>query len=119
MVKIIDKIKALDEEQTFFSYEYFPPKTDAGVLNLFDRIDRMARTEPLFCDCTWGAGGSTSDLTLEICTTVQKFFGLDIMMHLTCTNITRDSLFEARISNGDQNTTVISKGETFQCMKTP
>ena len=58
MVKIIDKIKALDEEQTFFSYEYFPPKTDAGVLNLFDRIDRMARTEPLFCDCTWGAGGS-------------------------------------------------------------
>ena len=95
MVKIIDKIKALDEEQTFFSYEYFPPKTDAGVLNLFDRIDRMARTEPLFCDCTWGAGGSTSDLTLEICTTVQKFFGLDIMMHLTCTNMSVSLLYDA------------------------
>ena len=94
-MKIIDKINALPEDKKFFSYEYFPPKTDAGVLNLFDRIDRMARTEPLFCDCTWGAGGSTSDLTLEICTTVQKFFGMDIMMHLTCTNMSVALLYEA------------------------
>ena len=94
-MKIIDKINALPEDKKFFSYEYFPPKTDAGVLNLFDRIDRMVATEPLFCDCTWGAGGSTSDLTLEICTTVQKFFGTDIMMHLTCTNMSVSLLYEA------------------------
>ena len=55
----------------------------------------MARTEPLFCDCTWGAGGSTSELTLEICTTVQKFFGVDIMMHLTCTNMSVELIYDA------------------------
>ena len=94
-MKIIDKINALPEDKKFFSYEYFPPKTDSGVLNLFDRIDRMTRTEPLFVDCTWGAGGSTSDLTLEICTTVQKYFGADIMMHLTCTNMSVSLLYDA------------------------
>ena len=94
-MKIIDKYNALALDEHFFSFEYFPPKTDAGVLNLFDRIERMAATEPLFCDCTWGAGGSTSELTLEICTTVQKFFGVDIMMHLTCTNMPSSSIYEA------------------------
>jgi len=94
-MKIIDKINALGEEECFYSYEYFPPKTPAGVTNLYARIDRMAATAPLFVDCTWGAGGSTSDLTLEICKTVQEYMGVDIMMHLTCTNMAVDTLYSA------------------------
>eukprot|EP01104_Vermistella_antarctica_P000530 TRINITY_DN10687_c0_g1_i1.p1 TRINITY_DN10687_c0_g1~~TRINITY_DN10687_c0_g1_i1.p1 ORF type:complete len:588 (-),score=189.29 TRINITY_DN10687_c0_g1_i1:61-1824(-) len=93
-MKIIDKIKAYDEKP-FFSFEYFPPKTEIGVSGLYDRLDRMARLEPAWIDVTWGAGGSTSQLTSDICLNAQKYCGVEVMMHLTCTNITRDTLKEA------------------------
>ena len=37
-----------------------------GVQNLYERVERMGKLEPLFVDITWGAGGSTSELTLEL-----------------------------------------------------
>jgi hypothetical protein len=33
-----------------------------------------------------GAGGSTSELTVELCTNAKAKFGLDVNMHMTCTN---------------------------------
>lgn len=39
--------------------------------------------EPLFCDMTWGAGGSTSELTLELCLRMTKEVGVETNMHLT------------------------------------
>jgi methylenetetrahydrofolate reductase (NADPH) len=35
-------------------------------MNLYERVERMAKLEPMFVDITWGAGGSTTDLTLEL-----------------------------------------------------
>lgn len=73
MVKIIDKInEKLNAGETFFSFEYFPPKTEEGVKNLHERQKRMVELGPLFCDITWGAGGSTADLTLTIADKMQK-----------------------------------------------
>lgn len=43
-----------------------------GVENLFDRQDRMAGYGPMFCDITWGAGGTTAELTLDIATKMQN-----------------------------------------------
>jgi methylenetetrahydrofolate reductase (NADPH) len=87
-MKIIDKIKkAQEEKKVLFSFEYFPPKTPEGVKNLYERMDRMGQLEPTWIDVTWGAGGSTSELTLEICKTAQNLCGLETMMHLTCTNL--------------------------------
>ena len=60
--------------------------------NLYSRIDRMASLHPAYIDVTWGAGGSTADKTLEICKTIQKYFGLEVMMHLTCTNMAVSSI---------------------------
>jgi methylenetetrahydrofolate reductase (NADPH) len=94
--KVHEKIAHKQETgKVFFSFEYFPPKTPSGVDNLYDRIDRMARVEPLFVDVTWGAGGSTSDLTLEISGNIQRYFGLDVCMHLTCTNMPAGKVDEA------------------------
>ena len=59
MVKIIDKIRQAPKTQPFFSFEFFPPKTEAGVENLYLRMDRMTGLQPMFVDITWGAGGST------------------------------------------------------------
>lgn len=58
-----------------------------GVQNLYARIDRMAQYKPLFIDVTWGAGGSTSDLTTDICLNAHRYVHLDVQMHLTCTNM--------------------------------
>lgn len=92
---IADKIAARSAEGTpFFSFEYFPPKTETGVANLYDRVDRMAKVEPLFCDVTWGAGGSTSDLTLSLSGNMQQYLGVDVMMHLTCTNMPAGKVLE-------------------------
>merc|ERR1719240_1686825 len=41
-------------------------------------------------DVTWGAGGSTADTTLSLCETAMDVTGLDVLMHLTCTNVTVD-----------------------------
>mmetsp|Transcript_16522 Transcript_16522/g.47426 ORF Transcript_16522/g.47426 Transcript_16522/m.47426 type:complete len:721 (+) Transcript_16522:150-2312(+) len=77
----------------FYSFEFFPPKTEAGLDNLLTRIDRMAhRLDPLFVDVTWGEAGSTSARTLAVAAHAQRFCGVDVLMHLTCTGLTREQL---------------------------
>merc|ERR1719355_566695 len=49
----------------------------------------------MWIDVTWGAGGSTADKTLEICIEALKYRGLNVMMHLTCTNMPKEKLKEA------------------------
>eukprot|EP00882_Tetradesmus_deserticola_P021502 GHRQ01023275.1.p2 GENE.GHRQ01023275.1~~GHRQ01023275.1.p2 ORF type:complete len:259 (+),score=110.45 GHRQ01023275.1:82-777(+) len=95
-MKIVDKINAnIQEGKTFFSFEYFPPRTEEGVENLFERLDRMVAYGPTFCDITWGAGGSTADVTLGIATKMQNLFCVETMMHLTCTNMPVEALDNA------------------------
>merc|ERR1719331_2988928 len=45
----------------------------------------------MWIDVTWGAGGSTADTTLSLCETAMDVTGLDVLMHLTCTNVTTDT----------------------------
>ena len=53
-MKIIDKInEAVSQDKTFFSFEYFPPKTDDGVENLYSRLQRMSKLNPMFIDGKW------------------------------------------------------------------
>ena len=64
----IEKVLANSpQDRTFYSYEYFPPKTDQGVENLLERVERMGTTNPLWVDVTWNAGGRTSDITMDLC----------------------------------------------------
>ncbi|CAO0790538.1 unnamed protein product [Mucor circinelloides] len=106
-MKVIDKIhKAEQEGRPFWSFEYFPPKTSQGVQNLYDRMERMQRYGPEFIDVTWGAGGTSADLTTEIVATAQSVYGLETMMHLTCTNMPVkqiDDALEAAKNCGCQN----------------
>jgi hypothetical protein len=59
-------------EQSWISFEFFPPKTPEGVKNLFKVMKELKHYNPLFIDMTWGAGGSTSDLTLDLCAQVNQ-----------------------------------------------
>ncbi len=95
-MQILDKIKDYERlGKPFFSFEYFPPKTETGLHNLYSRLDRMAGLEPCFIDITWGAGGSTSETTLTLSKDAQTYFGLDVMMHITCANLSETRLRSA------------------------
>ena len=87
-MKIIDKIN--NQNDIYYSFEYYPPKTKLGQQNLYFKLEKMALYEPLFVDLTWGAGGSTSDLTLEMSINMQNKLCLETQMHLTCTNMNKE-----------------------------
>jgi methylenetetrahydrofolate reductase (NADPH) len=105
--KLVDLVaESVKAGKPFCSFEYFPPRTDDGVKNLYDRIQRMAQQKPLFVDFTWGAGGSTSDLTVELCTKTKAMTGLDVNMHMTCTNqpaVKVDEGLAAAVAGGIRN----------------
>jgi len=83
--------------EIFFSFEFFPPKTEAGVINLFHRFDRMGELDPLFIDVTWSAGGSTAgkkNQTLQIVKESQHYCCIPTNMHLTCNTSTKEEIRE-------------------------
>jgi methylenetetrahydrofolate reductase (NADPH) len=67
-----------------FSFEFFPPKTEEGVRNLFVALEELAPLNPSFVSVTYGAGGSTRELTVELTARIKREIGLEAMAHLTC-----------------------------------
>ena len=84
-----------NDDKVTYSFEFFPPKTDVGVKNLDTRLGKMRGMAPEFVDYTWGAGGSTSELTMELCTSAQNKHGYISNMHLTCTNMEKGKVEDA------------------------
>lgn len=74
------------------SIEIFPPKTPAGDLALFESLDRLTAFRPGFVSCTYGAGGSTSKRTVELCVEIQRRYQIAATSHFTCVGATRDEL---------------------------
>ena len=75
------------------SFEFFPPKTEEGDRNLFEKtIPALAQAKPDFCSVTYGAGGSTRDKTLMMVDRIQREHGLTGLAHLTCVNHTREEV---------------------------
>lgn len=83
------------------SIEIFPPKTPAGDEALQETLRRAAFWNPGFISCTYGAGGSTRNRTLEICSAIQNEFDLTATAHFTCVGATQDELVNWLESAGD------------------
>jgi len=92
-MKLVEKLEKV--QGPFYTFEFFPPRTDQGFSNLLLRISRLAGLKPLAVNITWGAGGSTKDQTLELAALTQKEYGIDTVMHLTCTNMVQGSVDDA------------------------
>jgi len=75
-----------------FSFEFFPPKTDAGVTSLERTIRELADLQPAFVSVTYGAGGSTRQKTLDIVRWIEREAHITAMAHLTCVGSTRDEI---------------------------
>jgi methylenetetrahydrofolate reductase (NADPH) len=85
------------------SFELFPPKTPQGVANLFQHVSQLTSFEPSFITCTYGAGGSTQELTLEIVARVNREFKVPVATHLTCVGRTVDELRQYLRAAREQN----------------
>ncbi|KAI0807792.1 MTHFR-domain-containing protein [Fomes fomentarius] len=91
-MKFVDKISQHDGGKLFYTFEFFPPKTDQGLENLVSRIARMVTLDPLAVSITWGAGGTTKDRTLDLAGLTQLEYGADTILHLTCTNMVQGTV---------------------------
>jgi len=73
------------QSDPIISFEFFPPKTDAGYRSLFRTIQDLKQLSPGFVSVTMGAGGSTRTKTVEITIEITREIGLVTMCHLPCT----------------------------------
>ena len=70
--------------RTTFSFEFFPPKSPEAAENLFETIRDLEAYQPHFVSVTYGAGGSTRELTHELVVRIKQTTSLDPVPHLTC-----------------------------------
>src|SRR5215472_17879548 len=74
------------------SFEFFPPKSEAGFAQLFSTIDDLHPLRPTYVSVTYGAGGSTRQKTVELVERIQRELKIRAMAHLTCVGHTADEL---------------------------
>jgi len=80
-----------DKKRTY-SFEFFPPKTRSGLKKLYETAGALKVLDPDFFSVTYGAGGGTRDLTMEIACELQKRFEIPAVHHLTCIGHSRGDL---------------------------
>jgi methylenetetrahydrofolate reductase (NADPH) len=88
-MRIVDK---LGGKSPAISFEFFPPKDQEGVNRLFATVADLAPFAPAYVSVTYGAGGSTRQLTVELVGRIQREVGIEAMAHLTCVGATQAEL---------------------------
>lgn len=83
------------------SFEFFPPQNLEASFRLWDTVQSLAPLGPRFVSVTYGAGGTTRDLTRDAVATLHKNSGLTMAAHLTCVDATRDETLEIAKSFAD------------------
>lgn len=89
-----------------FSFEFFPPKTDAAQLSLGRTIAELEGLNPAFVSVTYGAGGSTRERTRDLVVWMRKETNISPMAHLTCVGHTRadiDAILDTYQAAGIEN----------------
>ncbi|MEO6991728.1 MAG: methylenetetrahydrofolate reductase [NAD(P)H] [Candidatus Baltobacteraceae bacterium] len=76
--------ESLATRRPHFSFEFFPPKSDAGVAALFETIGTLRELQPGFVSVTYGAGGSSRARTIEVAKRVKAELDIEVLAHLTC-----------------------------------
>lgn len=96
-----------------FSFEFFPPKTPAGLESLRTAIRALRDLNPSFVSVTYGAGGSTRDQTVELVAEIQRHYGIEAMAHLTCVGSTREELSAVlhRLTDAGVNNVLSLRGD--------
>ena len=72
------------EQPLTCSFEFFPPKTEKSAEALYRSIAQLEALKPSFVSVTYGAGGSTREVTNELVLRIKQTTSLDPIPHLTC-----------------------------------
>ena len=80
------------------SFEVFPPKNDTAFESVKAATEAIADLHPAFVSVTYGAGGGTSQYTLDIARNIKEAHGVPTLAHLTCVSSTRETV-RARIED--------------------
>lgn len=101
------------------SFELFPPKTAEGMTSLDQHVAELVKFRPSFITCTFGAGGSTQDRTLEVIAGVRAKYNVPVATHLTCVGLAAPEIrgyLQRAISQGVDNVVALRgdppRGET-------
>jgi methylenetetrahydrofolate reductase (NADPH) len=84
----------LAQRQPCFSFEFFPPRTRDGAEQLYASMVDLAPLQPAYVSVTYGAGGSTRELTHGLLIRIQEHTGLTVVSHMTCVGATREEIGE-------------------------
>ena len=84
----------LKRNQCSLSFEVFPPKASTSFDSVKAAVEEIAQLKPSFMSVTYGAGGGTSQYTLDIAKDIHDNFGVPTLAHLTCVSSTRATVAE-------------------------
>lgn len=90
-MKIIDLLKS---EQMYLSFEVFPPKKSSSFDSVKSATEEIAKLKPSFMSVTYGAGGGTSQYTLDIAKNIKEMYGVPTLAHLTCVSSTKETVHQ-------------------------
>jgi methylenetetrahydrofolate reductase (NADPH) len=96
----------LTSNRISFSFEFFPPKDERASEQLFSSIADLMHLKPAYVSVTYGAGGSTRELTHALVLRIAKETDLTVVSHLTCVGASRDEIgtvLQDYWSNGIRN----------------
>lgn len=88
-MKIID---ILNQNRLSLSFEVFPPKTETAFDSVKSAVEQIAKLKPAFMSVTYGAGGGTSQYTLDIAKRIKDRYGVPTLAHLTCVSSTKETI---------------------------
>lgn len=109
-MRIIDKLRP---GEPAFSFEFFPPKDEDGVERLFNTVLELKAYTPTYVSVTYGAGGSTRRLTVDLVKRIKRDVGLEAMAHLTCVGATRADVTQVleELREGDIDNVLPLRGD--------
>ena len=82
----------LTQETLSLSFEVFPPKQDSAFDSVKKATEEIAKLHPAFVSVTYGAGGGTSQYTLDIAKNIKDSYGVSTLAHLTCVSSTKETV---------------------------
>lgn len=99
-----------------FSFETFPPKDEKGVGALLQALRELSPLNPAFISVTYGAMGTTRDLTRDLAIRIQSELGLVTAFHFTCVGSDRTSIqqYVEHLKDNGLNLIVALRGDPPQ-----